>query len=191
MTDYTPPKPKFNANVYTPEDYTRILTGIGAKATPENIKLMQSWRNAEGGTHNNNPFNTTQNWAGASGGGVKRYQTRQQGIDATVDTLVNAGARTGGRGYYSGVVSGFRTNNPAKTAQAIVASPWAASHYGGDWQSSNIWKGYTGKRHTTSSEIGSAGVGNAASSKTNTANDYTIGRVNNFASAYKNPFGAF
>lgn len=169
MTDTTTP-PRFNPNQYTDDDYTRILSGIGAKATPQNLSVLRAWRAAESGTHNNNPFNTTQRWQGSSGGGVQRYQTRNQGIAATVDTLMNAGARVNpNAGYYRSVVAGFRSNNPTQTIRSIVQSPWAAGHYGGsnNWQQSSLWKAYSGNSNNTVSNS-SAGVNNPATGNTTT-----------------------
>jgi hypothetical protein len=137
-----------NPYQYNNKDFAYILNKIGAPVNPQNLRVMSAWRSAEGGTYNNNPFNTTQSWQGATGGGVKNYQTRQQGLDATVDTLTNAGARQGGRGYYAGVLQGFRSSNPDQTIKAIVQSPWAGSHYGGrqNWQSSSLYGAYTGRK---------------------------------------------
>ena len=147
---------------YSDKDYSYILGKIGAPVNPTNLGLMKSWRNAESGTHKNNPFNTTQPWQGASGSFVKHYQTRQQGLDATVDTQLNAGARKGGKGYYADVVRGFKGSNPDDTIRSIVQSPWAGGHYGGaeDWKQSSLYGAYYGKKSNTSTPASSERTSN-------------------------------
>jgi len=102
-------KPTSDFNETTTDDdfYKEILDGLNAPHTPENMKFLYAWRQAEGGTAQNNPFNTTKKWEGASAygknvAGVKNYQTAQDGIDATVKTLKN--------GYYNCIVNGLRNN---------------------------------------------------------------------------------
>src|SRR5262245_21146770 len=75
----------------------QILTGVGAPVTTENLKFIDAWTRAEGGTAENNPFNTTlvvggvsRNYNDLGGGiGVQRYTSPDIGIQATVDTLTN------------------------------------------------------------------------------------------------------
>lgn len=102
--------------------YNKILTGIGAPATPENKRFMYAWRAAEGGQAAFNPFNTTQGAPGATNyntAGVKNYTGEDQGVAATVKTLLN--------GRYSEIISALRDGGPgasAAAAQALARSPW-------------------------------------------------------------------
>jgi hypothetical protein len=97
-----------------------ILKGIGAPITKNNIKLLNAWARAEGGTASYNPLNTTQPASGASNYntvGVKNFRNPQQGAQATIKTLLN--------GYYPNIVDGLRNDaHPNITAQAIEKSPW-------------------------------------------------------------------
>lgn len=85
-----------------------ILRGIGAPVTPQNLRFLAAWQRAEGGgTANNanwNPLNTTQPAGGAgsiNSVGVRSYRSADQGIRATVATLLN--------GHYGDIVSGLRS----------------------------------------------------------------------------------
>jgi len=101
-----------------------ILRGIGAPVTPSNIHLLNAWQQAEGGGTANdanfNPLNTTQGASGArsiNSVGVKSYRSAAQGIEATVQTLLN--------GHYGPILSGLRSSaSPTRIAQAVAASPW-------------------------------------------------------------------
>jgi hypothetical protein len=106
---------------YSDDFYAKILTGIGAPVTPENLRLMHAWTQAEGmDPSRNNPFATTQGAAGSSdinSVGVKSYPDAQTGIDATIQTLLN--------GNYANIVSGLKSGTDAMAvADAIAASPW-------------------------------------------------------------------
>jgi len=102
--------------------YGKILSGIGAPVTPENKRFMYAWRVAEGGQAAFNPFNTTQGAPGATNyntAGVKNYTSEEQGVAATVKTLLN--------GRYGEIVSVLRDGGPgasAAAAQALARSPW-------------------------------------------------------------------
>lgn len=80
--------------------YQEVLKGINAPITPENLKLLIGWRQAEGGSAKHNPFNTTwnkpnsdfynclsKNKQGKCILGVRNYASRYDGIKATIDTL--------------------------------------------------------------------------------------------------------
>jgi len=103
-----------------------ILRGVGAPVTPSNIHLLNTWQRAEGGGTANdanfNPLNTTQTMNGArsiNSVGVKSYRSAAEGIQATVQTLLN--------GHYGPILAGLRSNaSPVRIAQAIAASPWGA-----------------------------------------------------------------
>lgn len=94
--------------------YKQILEGVGAKPTKDNMLFMYAWRQSEGGAAGStagidakfNPFNTTLQWPGAiklNNDGVKAYLTLEDGIKATISTLLNS---TGGR--YLDIVNGLR-----------------------------------------------------------------------------------
>lgn len=97
-----------------------ILKGVGAPVTPENVRVIEAWMRAEGGASHNNPLNTTQDAPGASNFndvGVKTYSSYQQGVQATVQTLLN--------GMYANIIDALKKGNSAKAvADAIANSPW-------------------------------------------------------------------
>jgi len=90
--------------------YEKILEGIGAPITKENLKFFYAWRTAEGGNAKNNPFNTTQGMKddpgisvyGTNKAKVKNYSTREFGIKATIKTLLN--------GRYPCIVDGLKND---------------------------------------------------------------------------------
>lgn len=104
----------------TPDWRQKLLGGVNAPVTPDNLRLLTAWQHAEGGTATNNPFNTTQSSPGATNYnsvGVKNYGSPDQGLAATVATLQN--------GRYDPVLSALRSgNNAAGAANAVVQSPW-------------------------------------------------------------------
>jgi hypothetical protein len=98
-----------------------LLAKLGAPATPQNLRFVNAWAQAEGGSASFNPFNTTQNEGGASSYnsvGVKNYSSPGQGIAATVATLLN--------GRYNPIVSGLRSGHDtaAQLATDVAHSPW-------------------------------------------------------------------
>jgi murein DD-endopeptidase MepM/ murein hydrolase activator NlpD len=102
----------------------QLLGRIQAPVTPQNLRAVNAWTQAEGGGATNNPFNTTLSMPGATSYnsvGVRNYGSPQQGILATADTLLN----TGGGKTYAPLVAALRQgSNPMAVAQAIAASPW-------------------------------------------------------------------
>ena len=117
----------------TPDDdiYKSVLSCIGAKPTKDNMLFMYAWRQAEHSLYEkkpaakNNPFNTTQPMNGATRlkgntHGVKNYQTTQDGIRATCDTLKN--------GKYEEILKAFRNNEGLDALKnAVSYSPWGTS----------------------------------------------------------------
>lgn len=104
-----------------PNWQAQILKGVGAPVTPQNVLFVNDWARAEGGSAENNPFNTTQPGFGAIGNynsvGVKRYATPQQGIAATIATLRN--------GRYGNILNALHQGTNARAdAEALAASPW-------------------------------------------------------------------
>lgn len=91
------------------EMYKKILSGIGAPITKENMKFFYAWRQSEGAKSTYNPFNTTQPYNNASkynSVGVRNYKSESDGINATVKTLKN--------GRYDCIVDGLKNNIGAK-----------------------------------------------------------------------------
>jgi hypothetical protein len=96
-----------------------LLKKLGAPVTPENMRFLDAWQKAEGGSQDN-PFNTTQNAEGArrfNSVGVKRYPSMEIGVDATVKTLTN--------GHYGEILDALQRGNSAhQAAVAVENSPW-------------------------------------------------------------------
>lgn len=107
----------------------QILQQIGAPLSLQNLHVLNAWAQAEGGSAQNNPFNTTletqhslspyNSFVGGDGGTyhVWNYATPQAGIAATVQTLKN--------GYYPNILAALRQGTDAHAvAHAIANSPW-------------------------------------------------------------------
>jgi hypothetical protein len=87
------------------EFYKKVLECLGAKPTKGNMSFMYAWRQAEGATAKFNPFNTTKKMPGATkfnSVGVKNYQSMEDGVKATCDTLK--------LGYYTDIVNGLKND---------------------------------------------------------------------------------
>ena len=89
------------------EFYKKILSCLGAEPTKGNMSFFYAWRQAEGGTAANNPFNTTMKMPGATKykdntHGVKNYKSVEQGIEATCKTLKLH--------YYTDIVDGLKND---------------------------------------------------------------------------------
>ena len=108
-----------------------VLKQVGVPVTSENLDAMTTWMRFEGGgggeatgigknSANYNPLNTTQGAPGATAMnsvGVKSYLSREQGIEATVQTLEN--------GMYGGILDALKQGNDASAVLAAVSkSPW-------------------------------------------------------------------
>jgi hypothetical protein len=102
--------------------YKSILKCVGAEPTKSNMLFMYAWRQSEGGGSANNPFNTTQQWPGAtilkgSSAGVKNYKTPEDGIQATCKTLKN--------GRYRDIIDGLKNDIGLNgLTNAVIKSPW-------------------------------------------------------------------
>lgn len=103
--------------------FQAVLVGIGAPITKNNLDYLYAWRQAEGGRATFNPFNTTLKRDGATNYnsvGVKNYISEQQGIEATVSTLLDNRHHR-----YDAILSALKTDSdPMVTAEALVLSPW-------------------------------------------------------------------
>ncbi len=111
-----------NITSYSNDDdfYHKVLDGLGAPITKNNMLFFYAWRQSEGGRASYNPFNTTMTADGATNYnhvGVKNYVSREQGILSTIKTLK--------LGYYTEIVDCLRRSaDPKETAQALKNSPW-------------------------------------------------------------------
>lgn len=97
-----------------------VLKAINAPPTQSNLRFLDLWQRAEGGTAAANPLNTTQPAAGATDYNsvhVKNYPDPITGIGATAKTLLN--------GRYGPIVEGLRGGaSLVELARAVAASPW-------------------------------------------------------------------
>jgi len=109
----------------------QLLRGIRAPVTPQNVRFLNEWHLREGGGDKNNanfnPLNTTQGAPGAgsiNSVGVKSYRSGQQGISATVATLLN--------GHYGDIVGGLRSGRAtaAQLANSPSLSVWGTGRWG-------------------------------------------------------------
>jgi murein DD-endopeptidase MepM/ murein hydrolase activator NlpD len=112
-----------------------LLAAVGnAQPTPAIIGAVVEWTIAEDGSdgalNRNNPWNTTMcgfhmvgsiNADGACG--VGHYATMEDGIRANAATLAQAN--------FGDVTAALLANDAEAFREALWASPWAASHYGG------------------------------------------------------------
>jgi hypothetical protein len=120
---------------------TRLIAAIDAgshgrfsiRTTLDNVELLDTWMDNEGGLWANNPLNTSldavrypdQLTASGEDTHIPIFPDIQIGIDATVTTLLSNPA-------YSGILRTLSEGTapcPA-FASVVMASPWAASHYG-------------------------------------------------------------
>lgn len=119
---------------YDPETFAvAVLQKMGLPTTQQNIDFFTSWEAAEGGNWNNsasfNPLNTTLHLAGSGpmgnnpnqngGNPVQAYQSWDDGINATVQTLSHS--------RYSGIIAALKSSDPQSAAQAVLASGWGTS----------------------------------------------------------------
>lgn len=97
-----------------------FLTAGGFPTSPENMRAIKAWAQAEGGIQNNNPLNTTQGgYAGHSinSVGVMNYNSYDDSIKANLQALNN--------GRYQNVIQALKQGTNAEAVgQAVEASPW-------------------------------------------------------------------
>lgn len=108
-----------------------LLSTLGVPQSNANINFIYDWEVSEGGGGKFNPLNqgpvpghpelttTGQQF----GGGAADYASWQAGITGASDYIHMSA--------YSGVLAALKQSNYAGAKAALVASPWAASHYGG------------------------------------------------------------
>ena len=109
-----------------------LLAAEGMPRTSCNFNAVTAWERAEGGGFGNqaayNPLNVNPGagagWPGYPAIGAWAFPDAATGLRYTVATL--------GNGYYGGVLAALRAGNSAQgVCDAIMASPWAGSHYNG------------------------------------------------------------
>jgi hypothetical protein len=99
-----------------------ILRRIGAPLSRENATAILAWQAFENTRARWNPLATTWRKPGSTAfnaAGVQNYVSYEQGLDATVDTLLLS--------YYTRVVAAFRNDAGAPAVLTEVArSPWGS-----------------------------------------------------------------
>lgn len=113
-----------------------VLVDLGVPATANNEGNLMRWMTAEEPTADwydrNNPLNSGAGTDSVSGLGT--YPTLQ--VAASTDAAQITPVAAGGddeAGYYTGIYTALKTNASTGTfAQAVMASPWASSHYAGN-----------------------------------------------------------
>lgn len=101
-----------------------VLARVGAPVTKANLEFLGTWQRWEGGHTNNaarwNWLNTTSSAPGAvrsiNSVGVKAFDTYENGVNATVQTLNN--------GRYSDIVAALRSGDPYKAKPVAGLSTW-------------------------------------------------------------------
>ena len=121
------PEIKFDGNVIKPsaEDikfYSEILKGIDAPITKNTLTFFFAWRDAEHGACAFNPFATTQPYGASTkfnSAGVRNYESEEDGIAATIKTLLN--------GYYTDLVDRLRSDlDPLEIAASLDLNIWGS-----------------------------------------------------------------
>lgn len=108
---------------------SKLLGALGAPVTDSNISALVTWARYEGGHWNNsasfNPLNTTLDMGGnksINSVGVKRYGSWEEGLNATVKTLL--GNRSSQRGY-AAIVEALRGDaGTSAVLGAVNQSAW-------------------------------------------------------------------
>jgi hypothetical protein len=123
---------------------SQLLTALGAPVTDNNITALTTWQSREGGHWNNsasfNPLNTTLDMGNSqsmNGVGVKRYNSWDEGIQATVSTLTGSNADARG---YSAIVNALKSGANTETILSAVSnSAWVSGKTG-----QNSYNGFRG-----------------------------------------------
>jgi hypothetical protein len=108
-----------------------LLTKLGAPLSAGNEQFIYDWEVSEGGGGKYNPLNQ-----GPVPGKPKLTTTGQQFGGGAADFASWDAGLTGAADYlhmpaYAGILSGLKGNHPEAARSALIASPWAKSHYGG------------------------------------------------------------
>jgi len=123
---------------------SQLLTALGAPVNDSNVTALTTWQSREGGHWNNsasfNPLNTTLDMGNSqsmNSVGVKRYNSWDEGVQATVNTLTGKNADARG---YSAIVGALKSGAPTETIlNAISNSAWVTGKTG-----QNSYKGFKG-----------------------------------------------
>jgi murein DD-endopeptidase MepM/ murein hydrolase activator NlpD len=115
---------------------TQFLNRIGAPVTETNLKSVNTWMRFEGGHWKNsahyNPLNTTLDMGGSevmNSHNVRRYTSMEEGLDATVRTIL--GNKSAERGY-DAIVGALKNNaDPQTVFNLINESSWGTKIRGG------------------------------------------------------------
>jgi hypothetical protein len=115
---------------------TTLLQKLGAPVTESAIAALTTWARFEGGhwknSANYNPLNTTYDLPGATSMnsvGVKRYNSWEQGFEATINTLTGNKAQERG---YAAIVDALRSGASTDAILgAINNSAWVTGKTGG------------------------------------------------------------
>lgn len=109
---------------------TSLLQAIGAPQTPQNVQVVYDWEVSEGAGGQYNPLNqgpvpghpelTTT--GSQYGGGAADYASWQAGLQGAVDYLNFQN--------FASIKKALVAGNAEAARAAIIASPWAGSHYG-------------------------------------------------------------
>jgi hypothetical protein len=112
-------------------DFSKKLLGeLGAPATEKNVAFMLSWMDQENSGADWNPLATTKRYGNTTnfnGNGVKNYETEEQGVIASAQTLRNTR-------YYPTLLAGLKAGTPelaANGAQETATYTGNKSYYGG------------------------------------------------------------
>ena len=122
-----------NSDLNNPDGWAKaLLAADSLPVTSCNFNAVTEWERREGGGFGNqaayNPLNVNPGpgagWPGYAATGAWAFPDAATGLRYTVATLNN--------GDYGGVLAALRAGNSAQAVcDAIMASPWAASHYDG------------------------------------------------------------
>lgn len=138
-----------------------LLAAVGAPQTPGNIQFVYDWEVSEGGGGFNNPLNQ-----GPVPGHPELTSTGQQFGGGAADFVSPAAGIQGAAAYlhmpnFLPILGALQRNDPAGARAALIASPWAASHYNGgsSFSSATVPAGLM-----PSSLIDATGLGGASTS---------------------------
>lgn len=88
------------------------------------VNWISAWTKGENTRARFNPLATTLDYGDNdcfNSVCVRNYKTRQQGIDATIQTL------RGNHPGYSDILDGIRTNDPQRAAAGLIRAPWGTN----------------------------------------------------------------
>jgi hypothetical protein len=165
----------------------QLLTALGAPVTPGNEQFIYDWEQSEGGGGQYNPLNQgpvpgqpqLTSTGSQYGGGAADYVSYAAGIQGAVDYL--------NMSNYTAVKQALDNNDPNGAKSALIASPWAASHYGEGASFSNApLPGQASSLLDTNGGVEAASTGTAES--TNWLSDLLSGKPQGFSELFGNLF---